>query len=87
MYQIAKARLGELFARIAESGELILPLESSGKQRNLPVRDLDPGSGGLPGPAQHRPFCQRLLLPADGESGRFQDGRQVHFRNRPAQGL
>ncbi len=30
MYQIAKARLGELFARIAESGELILPLESSG---------------------------------------------------------
>ena len=30
MYQIAKARLGELFARIAESGELILPLENSG---------------------------------------------------------
>lgn len=30
MYQIEKARLGELFARIAASGELILPVENNG---------------------------------------------------------
>ena len=30
MYQISKDRLGELFARIASSGELILPLEKNG---------------------------------------------------------
>ena len=33
MYQIAKARLGELFARIAESGELILPLVTATERR------------------------------------------------------
>ena len=30
MYQISKARLGELFTRIASSEELILPLEKHG---------------------------------------------------------
>ncbi len=30
MYQIEKARLGELFARMAASGELILPVENNG---------------------------------------------------------